>query len=161
MDQHHVNKRILSVGIVDENIIHRNTVLTQFHHMKFAVLEQKSLLLVLTEQHGFALFQYDIQEVKKIILDEKFLEVSNNVSRLFVIRLKQSLLLHHEQILCVIIFYQLFRVVFTFSPPQSHDIFFLLNDFEAVREDFQVYFFSKQSAHNHSYHDQFDEPMKV
>ena len=113
------------------------------------------------ESDGFALFQYDIQEVKKIILDEKFLEVSNNVSRLFVIRPKQSLLLHHEQILCVIIFYQLFRVVFTFSPPQSHDIFFLLNDFEAVREDFQVYFFSKQSAHNHSYHDQFDEPMKV
>lgn len=113
------------------------------------------------ESDGFALFQYDIQEVKKIILDEKFLEVSNNVSRLFVIRLKQSLSLHHEQILCVIIFYQLFRVVFTFSPPQSHDIFFLLNDFEAVREDFQVYFFSKQSAHNHSYHDQFDEPMKA
>ena len=113
------------------------------------------------ESDGFALFQYDIQEVKKIILDEKFLEVSNNVSRLFVILLKQSLLLHHEQILCVIIFYQLFRVVFTFSPPQLHDIFFLLNDFEAVREDFQVYFFSKQSVHNHSYHDQFDEPMKV
>lgn len=113
------------------------------------------------ESDGFALFQYDIQEVKKIILDEKFLEVSNNVLRLFVIRLKQSLLLHHEQILCVIIFYQLFRVVFTFSPPQSHDIFFLLNDFEVVREGFQVYFFSKQSVHNHSYHDQFDEPMKV
>ena len=113
------------------------------------------------ESDGFALFQYDIQEVKKIILDEKFLEVSNNVSRLFVILPKQSLLLHHEQILCVIIFYLLFRVVFTFSPRQSHDIFFLLNDFEAVREDFQVYFFSKQSAHNHSYHDQFDEPMKA
>lgn len=113
------------------------------------------------ESDGFALFQYDIQEVKKIILDEKFLEVSNNVSRLFFILPKQSLLLHHEQILCVIIFYLLFRVVFIFSPPQSHDIFFLLNDFEAVREDFQVYFFSKQSAHNHSYHDQFDEPMKV
>lgn len=93
------------------------------------------------ESDGFALFQYDIQEVKKIILDEKFLEVLNNVSRLFVIRPKQSLLLHHEQILCVIIFYQLFRVVFTFSPRQSHDIFFLLNDFEVVRGDFQAHFF--------------------
>lgn len=113
------------------------------------------------ESDVFDLFQFYIPRVKKFILGEKFLESSNNVSQLFVIHPTQLLLLHRELTLCVIIFYQLFRVVFTFSPPQSHDIFFLLNDFEAVREDFQVYFFSKQSAHNHSYHDQFDEPMKV
>ena len=58
------------------------------------------------ESDGFALFQYDIQEVKKIILDEKNLEVSNNVSQLFVIHPTQLLLLHRELTLCAIIFDQ-------------------------------------------------------
>lgn len=58
------------------------------------------------ESDVFDLFQFYIPRVKKFILGEKFLEVSNNVSQLFVIHPTQLLLLHRELTLCAIIFDQ-------------------------------------------------------
>ena len=58
------------------------------------------------ESDVFDLFQFYIPKVKIFILDEKFLESSNNVSQLFVIHPTQLLLLHRELTLCAIIFDQ-------------------------------------------------------
>ena len=75
-------------------------------HMPYLTKSDSYSMINVRESDVCDQFRYDIREVKKFILNEKFLESSNSVSQLFVIHPTQLLLLHRELTLCAIIFDQ-------------------------------------------------------